>query len=164
MSDTKNLTRIGKLLIARQETVAIAESVTSGLLMANLSLAKNATLFFQGGMTTYNLGQKTKQLNIEPIYAERDNCVSDRIANDMAIQVAAKFCSHWGIGITGYAVPVPELNISTCFAFYSFSYKGEIVFTTHAESRRKGQAKVQYHFVETVLRSFASILQSRAHA
>jgi nicotinamide-nucleotide amidase len=161
MIDTKNLTPIGKLLIARKETVAIAESVTSGLLMANLSLARNATLFFQGGMTTYNLGQKTKQLNIEPIHAENENGVSDRIAEDMAIQVANKFCSQWGIGITGYAVPVPKLKIPTCFAFYSFSYRGKIVFTNRTESKNKGQANVQHHFVETVLRSYDTILKAR---
>jgi nicotinamide-nucleotide amidase len=161
MLDTKKLTPIGKFLIAKKETVAIAESVTSGLLMANLSLAKNATLFFQGGITAYNLGQKTRQLDIEPIHAESANCVSDHIAEEMAIHVANKFRSQWGIGITGYAVPVPELKIDTCFAFYSFSYRGEIVVTTRVESTRKGQAKVQLHFVETVLRSFESILKSR---
>jgi nicotinamide-nucleotide amidase len=160
MFETKNLTPISKLLIARRETVAIAESVTAGFLMGSLSLAKNATFFFQGGLIAYNLGQKTKQLNIEPIYAERENCVSKNVADDMAIQIARKFCSQWGIAITGYAVPVPELKVRTCFAYYSISYKDKVVLTTRTDSKRKGQEKVQLHFVETVLTSFESILKS----
>jgi PncC family amidohydrolase len=162
MIDTKNLTPIGKLLIARNETVAVAESVTSGLLMAGLSLAKNATAFFQGGITAYNLGQKTRQLNVEPIYAESTNCVSDCVAETMAVQVAGRFCSQWGIGITGYAVPVPEMKVLSCFCFISFSYKGDIILTTRLETKLKGQARVQQYFTSQVLASFHNLLKSTA--
>jgi nicotinamide-nucleotide amidase len=162
MTDSKSLTTISKYLLAHKETVAIAESVTSGLLMANLSLAKNATLFFQGGITAYNLGQKTRQLNVEPIHAENVNGVSELIAQRMAVQVAKKFCSQWGIGITGYAVPVPELKIDMCFAFYSFSYQSKPVFTSRIDARKKGQGNVQNYFVEGVLKSFTEFLQTRS--
>jgi nicotinamide-nucleotide amidase len=159
MDKTKTLAAIGQRLINRNETVAVAESVTAGLMMADFSLAENATEFFQGGIVVYNLGQKTRHLDVEPIHAEKFNCVSEGVTAQMAVEVSKKFCCQWGIGITGYAVPVPELNIKTCFAFYSFAYKNELVTTLRIESTKKGQAVVQNHFAETVLNSFLEILR-----
>jgi nicotinamide-nucleotide amidase len=157
-----SLAHISTRLVSKKETLAIAESVTSGLVMAAISLAEDATAFFQGGITAYNLGQKTKHLNVEPIYAERENSVSKKVAETMSVEVAEKFCSDWGIGITGYAVPVPELNIRTCFAFYAFSYRGKVVLSRRTDSKQEGQENVQKAFVETVLKEYAQVLKKRA--
>lgn len=46
---------IKTILIERKQTVAVAESVTAGLLQVRLSLAENAREFFQGGITAYNV-------------------------------------------------------------------------------------------------------------
>jgi PncC family amidohydrolase len=152
------LQNIADALVNRGETIAIAESVTSGLLMMQLSLAENATDFFQGGITAYNIGQKTRQLSVDPIYADKVNCVSHRISEQMAIQVAAKFCSDWGIGITGYAVPVPALKIRSCFAYHAISYKGKIVLTSRVDAPKKSQAIVQHHFVNSILKDLAKVI------
>src|SRR5688572_3885424 len=106
MTNAKILSLISEHMVRTEETVAIAESVTAGLIMSNFSTAKNASNFFQGGITAYNLGQKVKHLNIEPIHADAANCVSERIAQQMASEVSKLFCSRWGIAITGYATPV----------------------------------------------------------
>lgn len=58
----QKINEISKLLQKRNQTIAIAESCTSGLLQNAFSQAENATFVFQGGMTLYNLGQKTKHL------------------------------------------------------------------------------------------------------
>ena len=57
----------------------MAESVTAGNIQAVFSLAADAMRFFQGGITTYNLGQKTKHLGIDPIHMAACNCVSENI-------------------------------------------------------------------------------------
>ena len=150
--------KIGNSLIKRQETVAVAESVTSGLIMAELSLLKNATEFFQGGLTAYNLGQKTKQLSIDPILAEKENCVSEMISEEMAINIAKLFCCPWGIAITGYAVPVPALDIKKCFAYYSIAYEGGIMFSGKIETSMKGQRRVQEYYVRIVLERLGDLL------
>src|SRR5215471_19316107 len=108
---TISIRTIGEHMIRRKETVAVAESVTAGQLQLLFSTLPNADEFFQGGITVYNLGQKTRQLNIDPIHAQSCNSVSEKIATDMATNVAKKFVSDWGIGVTGYASPVPELDI-----------------------------------------------------
>ena len=107
-------------LVAKAETIAVAESVTAGLLQFAFSAAENAKDYFQGGITTYNLGQKSRQLHVEPIHAESCDCVSEKVSEQMALHVAARFQSHWGVAITGYASPVPESG-GELFAHFSIS-------------------------------------------
>lgn len=125
--DTELLRHIRQLLTGNQQTVAVAESVTAGHLQVALSLAEKAMEFFQGGITTYNLGQKTKHLNIDPIHGQLCDCVSEKVALEMATAVGPLFAADWGIAITGYASPMPELGIHDLFAYYAFSFKGHPV-------------------------------------
>lgn len=155
---TTDLNTISKYLLARKETLAVAESVTSGLVMASFSLAKNATQFFQGGITAYNLGQKTKHLSVNPILAEEVNCVSEYVSEKMSLETAKIFCSHWGLGITGYAVPVPALKIRSCYAFFTVSYNGSAVLSGRIDTKLKGQSAVQNYFVKKVLKEYSLLL------
>ncbi len=65
--DLKKLKKIHDTLARKKETIAVAESVTAGLLQVALAQAENASEFFQGGITVYNLGQKFRHLGVEPI-------------------------------------------------------------------------------------------------
>ena len=158
--ETKALDLISKTLLKMGESLAVAESVTAGLIQSRLSLGKDAMLYFQGGVTAYNLGQKVKHLDIDPIMAERSNCVSISIAREMACNVTRLFNSSWGIGITGYAAPVPALKIKECFAYYSFAYKGQAVFEGRLDTKLKSAVAVQRLFAERVIQSFAEHLKS----
>src|SRR5436190_21131457 len=106
--DKKVLERLGKKLLKKKQTVAVAESVTSGLLQFAFSCIPDAASFFQGGITAYNIAQKFKHLQVEPLHALSVNCVSSKVAKEMALHVCQLYSSDWGIGITGYASPVPE--------------------------------------------------------
>src|SRR5687768_1146535 len=121
----KHLEYIGKNLKKKKETIAVAESVTSGALQLALSSITDASLFFRGGITAFNLGQKYKHLFVEPLHAESVNCVSQKVATEMALGISQQFSSDWGIGITGYASPVPESD-NKVFAFFSIVYKRKI--------------------------------------
>jgi nicotinamide-nucleotide amidase len=124
-------------LIAKCETVAVAESVTSGHLQAALSLAEDARQFYQGGLTAYNLGQKSRHLLIEPIHALDCDCVSQRVAEQMALEVARLFTGHYGLSITGYAAAVPEKGIRQPFAFFAISRDNKILLTRRVEAPEK---------------------------
>jgi nicotinamide-nucleotide amidase len=154
--NSSSLEVIRKNLVKRGETLGVAESVTSGNLQAEFSLAKNATQFFQGGLTLYNTGQKARHLLVDPIIAERTNCVSDRIAQSMAVGACTFFSSDWGIGITGYAAPVPAWKVkNVLFAWYSVAYRGKVIATQKIEIRKIAMEKAQHHYVKMVLREFA---------
>lgn len=145
-------------MTAHNHTLAVAESVTSGHLQAALSLAENASQFFQGGITAYNLGQKSRHLKVNPIHAATCNCVSEKIAEEMAIHALSLFSSDWSIGITGYATPVPELGISELFAFYSIAFRNKIVQSKKIQSTGKGTYEVQVYFTGIVIRDLYQYL------
>jgi nicotinamide-nucleotide amidase len=150
---------IRALLTARHETLAVAESVTAGYVQAILSSAEEATFFFQGGITAYNLGQKCKHLNIDPIEAELHNCVSAKVALQMSIGVQKLFMSDYGIAITGYAAPLPEKGIHDIFAYVAATYKGEVLTLEKISSAAGAAPAVQVDYAEQVLRILEGCLE-----
>ncbi|HTL09652.1 MAG TPA: CinA family protein [Chitinophagaceae bacterium] len=122
----KILENIGKKFLRRKETIAVAESVTAGLLQYGLSNIPDAASFYHGGITAYNLGQKYRHLQVEPLHAAAVNCVSQKVADEMALHVCERFGSHWGMGITGYASPVPASG-NKLFAYYAIVRKSKII-------------------------------------
>src|SRR6185369_11809978 len=111
----------GKLLIRRRESIAVAESVTAGLSQHALAAVENASLFFQGGITAYNLGQKARYLHLDPIHADAFDCVSGKVAVEMAVNVCELFKSDWGLSVTGYAAPARESK-NNLFAFIAVTW------------------------------------------
>lgn len=123
------LDRIRDQLVNNHQTIAVAESVTSGHLQAALSTADDAALFFQGGITTYNLGQKCRHLSVEPLEALAHDCVSENTTAEMAKNVCRLFLSHYGVGVTGYATPSPEKGIHELFAYLTIAREDKIIFS-----------------------------------
>ena len=148
---------IGRLLLKRKETIAVAESVTSGLMQAAFSSIGGAIWFFQGGITAYNVAQKYKHLNVEPVHALSCNGVSEKVATEMALQVCRIFNSNWGIGITGYATPVPESR-NELFSYYTISYNGEIKKATRLASGEDELLNVQLFYCNTVLKVLSDVI------
>jgi PncC family amidohydrolase len=139
------------ILISREETIAVAESVTAGHLQAAFSAGIEASKYFQGGITAYNLGQKTRHLHIDPILGGKVNCVAAKIAQTMAVEVSRMFSSDYGIGITGYASIVPECEEEGLFAFFSLSYKRKVVLTKKLISVEKHPYQVQVDYAKKVI-------------
>lgn len=110
---------ISRSLKSTHKTVSVAESVTSGYLQFSFSQMKDASEFFKGGITAYTLEEKVNLLNVNKEEAEKCDCVSQEIAEKMALQVTKSFNTDWGIAITGYATPVPESEFKI-FAYFSF--------------------------------------------
>ena len=160
MYDDKIIEETKNILISRGQTIAVAESLTSGHLQVALATAENASKFFQGGITAYNLGQKARHLKIEPIHAENCNCVSEKVAAQMALNVIDLFSTDWSIGITGYAAPVPECSVEIPFAFYSICFQDKVLRINKIESDKKNPMQVQIDFVNTVLSDLLRIIKS----
>src|SRR5688572_1341438 len=124
--DYKLIDWIKEQLIKEGKTLAVAESVTAGHLQAAFSSATDASKFFEGGITVYNAGQKTRPLDVEPINAQESDSVSERVAIEMATGINRKFLSDYGISITGYAARVPEKNINDLFAYFAIVKKNKV--------------------------------------
>lgn len=161
MYDEKIISSIKDVLIADQQTIAVAESVTAGHLQVALASAENASKFFQGGITTYNLGQKSRHLQVEPIHALSCNCVSDKIAGEMALNTNKLFVSDWGISITGYAAPMPECSIHDLFAYYAISFQDKLQVVKKINAANAAPMAVQSFYVNTILNDFHALLEKK---
>ena len=161
--NSKAIEEIRNLLLEKHETISMAESVTSGLMQAAFSTAPDASKFYQGGITAYNIGQKCRHLFVEPIHAESCDCVSEKVADEMAINVCKLFISDWGIGITGYAIPVPESE-QKIFAHYSIACKNKIVLQKKIIAKKEEALRVQLFFVNAVLEDLAILLREKQMA
>ena len=160
MFDKDLLNAIKDHLMQAGQTVAAAESVTSGLLQMAFSNAEDAMKFYQGGITAYNIGQKARHLDIDSIHAINCNCVSEKMAADMARSVCRLFTSDWGIGITGYASPAPESGGKT-FAYFAIAQGDTVKLSHRIEPRKKGVAEVQLEYVNTMLESWKALLEKQ---
>ncbi|RAV98714.1 CinA family protein [Pseudochryseolinea flava] len=159
MYDAKVISGIKNTLIKRGETIAVAESVTAGHLQAAISQADFAKDFFQGGITVYNIGQKSRHLWIDPIRGEACNCVSAEIAGQMATGACKLFSCDWGISITGYAAPVPELGIEKLFAFYAVAFRGDVKEVKRIKSSGLSPVDTQVDYTNAVLKRFQKMLR-----
>ena len=145
---------ISRSLKSTHETVSVAESVTSGYLQFSFSQMKDASEFFKGGITAYTLEEKLNLLNVNKEEAEKCDCVSQEIAEEMALQVTKLFNTDWGIAITGYATPVPESEFKI-FAYFSFVYKNEVILSKKLELHHKTDAlAAQVYYTEFILGCF----------
>ena len=157
MFDIVTLKRIGKKLLSKEQTIAVAESVTAGMFQLALSTLPDATKFFQGGITTYNLGQKYKHLHVEPIHAQAVNCVSPMVAAQMALSVLQLFQSDWGIAMTGYATPVPESG-NKVFAYFAVARAGRIKLKGKMIPKEKTPLKIQEEYISVVCKRLVATL------
>ncbi|MBO9660443.1 MAG: CinA family protein [Chitinophagaceae bacterium] len=144
-------------LLGKNKTIATAESVTSGLLQYAFSTIPDASKFFQGGLTAFNLAQKAKHLNVEPIHAQEVNCVSIKVAKEMAMHCCELFLSNWGLGITGYASPVPESD-NKCFAYFAIAFEGKIMVSGCLEPKNTEPIKIQEEYVLAMLSELQKLL------
>ena len=104
-------------------TLAVAESVTCGLVQARIGAVSGASEYFLGGVTAYSLEQKVKLLGVDRAHAKRVNCVSREVAEQMARGACALFGSDLAVATTGYAEPSPAHGIEAPFAWWALCHR-----------------------------------------
>jgi len=157
--------RIKKIMDGEKWSLAIAESITTGNLQAQIGSVSDASSFFKGGITVYNLGQKVKHLGVEELHAKKCDCVSDQVASEMAKGVCQLFNSLIGIATTGYAEPYAEQKIYDPYAYYAIWVRddtgtGKIVAREQIMFDSKNRITNQLRLTEVVLEALATYLES----
>ena len=160
--DENIINEIKDILVTKKLTLSVAESVTAGHLQAAISSAIDASKFFQGGITAYNAGQKTKHLNIEPIAALEDDCVTEKVACEMALQANKLFISDYAISITGYATKMPEKGLNDLFAYFAIANKKEILAVKKITTDKE-RVDAQIDYTNQVLAEFSGLLKTKSH-
>ncbi|MET0466202.1 MAG: CinA family protein [Chitinophagaceae bacterium] len=145
-------------LLSKGKTIAVAESVTAGLLQYALSTIPDASKFLQGGITAFNVAQKYKHLRVEPLHALSVNCVSGKVAEEMALHCCELFSSDWGVGITGYASPAPESG-NKSFAYFAIAFGGRIVEKGKLSPKKKDPPAIQQEYVSAILSRLEKVIK-----
>ncbi|MDA0978569.1 MAG: CinA family protein [Proteobacteria bacterium] len=96
---------IAALLIERNETVAVAESTTGGLIMANLLSVPGASAYFQGGSVVYTLASRRAFLDLEAERLRGLEPLTEPMVAEFARAARLKLATTWGIAELGAAGP-----------------------------------------------------------
>lgn len=92
-------------LVAKGNKVAVAESLTGGLLLSELISVPGASIVVQGGMVCYSTQSKIDVLGVAAATIAQFGVISEATAIAMAQQVAKKFNAEIGVATTGVAGP-----------------------------------------------------------
>lgn len=93
---------------ARNLTIAVAESLTGGLLCDAIVSVAGASRVFRGGIIAYSNDVKTEALGVSTQMLKRDGAVSQSTAVQMALGVATRLNTNIGLATTGVAGPEPQ--------------------------------------------------------
>ena len=96
------------LLVARGDTLAVAESLTGGMLAAALTAIPGASAAFRGGVVAYATDLKTALLGVPADLLERHGAVHPSVAAAMADGARRKLGAAVGAATTGVAGPDPS--------------------------------------------------------
>ena len=104
-------------------TLAVAESLTCGQVQARLGAVAGASEFFLGGITAYSLEQKVRHLGVNRAHARSVDCVSQRVAVEMALGAAEMFGADLAVATTGYAQPNPAAGVAVPQAWWALCHR-----------------------------------------
>ncbi|WP_066070510.1 CinA family protein [Frankia sp. EI5c] len=92
-------------LVESGRTVAVAESLTGGLISAFLTTSPGTNVTFRGGLVVYATDLKCTAAGVRPEDLERHGPVHPLIAEQLASGARERLSADYGVGVTGVAGP-----------------------------------------------------------
>jgi nicotinamide-nucleotide amidase len=99
---------VGELLMAAPggpRTVAVAESLTGGLLGKMITDVPGSSRYFRRGWITYSNEAKIEELEVDPDLLERHGAVSQAVVLAMAVAARRKSKADYALALSGIAGP-----------------------------------------------------------
>ncbi|MFD0146700.1 MULTISPECIES: CinA family protein [unclassified Streptomyces] len=100
--------RVLGLLAERGQTLAAAESLTGGLVAAELTSVPGASASFRGSVTAYATALKRDLLQVDATLLAERGAVDPEVALQMAAGARLRLGADWGVATTGVAGPEPQ--------------------------------------------------------
>src|ERR1700755_1210050 len=97
--------QVAARLIARKQTIAVAESSTGGLISASLLAVPGASAYFLGGAVVYTRDARRILMDISDDAMKGVRSASEPYAKLLANQVKTRFATDWGLSETGATGP-----------------------------------------------------------
>lgn len=134
--------QLHQLLSERGQTVAVAESLTGGMLAEMLTVAPGASAVFRGGVVTYASEVKHDLLGVD---AER--VISAECASQMASGVRRLMGSDWALATTGVAGPDRQEDQPVGTVFIGLAGPGDLADPSGSsnQSDPAGSPRIEAH-------------------
>jgi PncC family amidohydrolase len=96
---------VAQRLVARKQTIAVAESSAGGLIAAALLAVPGASAYFLGGAVVYTRDARRVLMDIPDEAMKGIRSASEPYAELLARQIKTRFATDWGLSETGAAGP-----------------------------------------------------------
>src|ERR1700687_1824836 len=93
--------QIAAKLVARNQTIAVAESSTGGLISASLLAVPGASAYFLGSAVVYTRDARRILMDIPDEAMKGIRSASEPYAKLLASQIRHRFSTDWGLSETG---------------------------------------------------------------
>jgi nicotinamide-nucleotide amidase len=117
--------RVVAELGARGATLAVAESLTGGLVAAAVTSVPGASKVFRGSVTAYATDVKRDVLGVDGGLLDERGAVDADVALLMAVGVRRLLGADWGVATTGVAGPDPQDGKPVGTVFVSVAGPGD---------------------------------------
>lgn len=117
---------LGKILLERNLTIAVAESCTGGYLSHLITSVPGSSAYFMGSLIPYSYEIKMGELGVKPETLEKYGAVSEETIVEMATLVRDKFNTDIGVATSGIAGPggaTPEKPVGTVWIAYADKHR-----------------------------------------
>jgi nicotinamide-nucleotide amidase len=118
-------------LVARGETLAVAESLTGGLLAATIVDTPGASRAFRGGLVVYATDLKASLADVDSELLAQRGPVDPDVAVALAAGARRRCLADWGLATTGVAGPEPQNGMPVGTVYIGLI--GPLVPSGHAE-------------------------------
>ena len=118
--------QLAAVFAEREESVAIAESCTGGLVSSLVTDVSGSSAYFDRGVVTYSYDSKRNLLAVDREALDEHGAVSAPVARQMAAGIRDIADTTWGLATTGVAGPTggsEETPVGTVFV--GVAYAGE---------------------------------------
>ena len=149
-------------LAAKHYTIAVAESLTGGMLVAELIRTPGASAVVLGGVVAYNTELKHTLLGVDAEVLAAHGAVHPDVAAQMAAGVRSALAvagepAHIGISTTGVAGPDPQDGQPVGTVFLGFAIGSEV--RTKRLDLQGTREEIRSRVVYESLRELRSLVQ-----
>ena len=148
---------VGRLLLAKQQTLALAESCTGGYISHRITRVAGSSTYYYGGAVTYSNDAKIRFLGVNPATLESHGAVSREAALEMSRGIREKTGAGVGLSVTGIAGPLggsPEKPVGMVWmSIAQDNYHEARLYNFHGDRERiiTGTSQAALHWLRMIL-------------